>query len=310
MAETADKDAGRARIEASVQHCYSTWGDNYYADYYGPGAPYPPVHVDLMRSTILKAGAKSVLDAGCGPASFLRHLSQDGMDLYGFDLTAEMVTEAKRIFTAQGLPPDRVWQGSVIDPQAFKPEGQLATGYDAAVCVGVLPHIAPADDARVFANLCDAVRSGGTVLVEARNQLFSLFTMNRPSYAFVRDELVQAERLLGRAGPDRDAVAGALDSVQGQFRMDLPPVRGGKAGEPGYDEVLSRTHNPLTLKPQFEAAGFKDVRVLFYHFHALPPMLEKSAPALFRRESVAMEQPEDWRGYFMASAFLLCGVKA
>ena len=140
MAETADKDAGRARIEASVQHCYSTWGDNYYADYYGPGAPYPPVHVDLMRSTILKAGAKSVLDAGCGPASFLRHLSQDGMDLYGFDLTAEMVTEAKRIFTAQGLPPDRVWQGSVIDPQAFKPEGQLATGYDAAVCVGVLTH--------------------------------------------------------------------------------------------------------------------------------------------------------------------------
>ena len=39
-------------------------------------------------------------------------------------------------------------------------------------------------------------------------------------------------------------------------------------------------------------------------------MLEKAAPALFRRESVAMERPEDWRGYFMASAFLLCGVKA
>jgi 2-polyprenyl-3-methyl-5-hydroxy-6-metoxy-1,4-benzoquinol methylase len=318
MTKTTDSDASkdaaknsdRARIEASVQHCYSTWGDNYYADYYGPGAPYPPVHVDLMRSTILKAGAKSVLDAGCGPASFLRHLTEDGLDLYGFDLTAEMVTEAKRIFAERGLSPDRVWQGSVIEPLAFKPPGQSATGYDAAVCVGVLPHIAAADDARVFANLHAAVRPGGTVLVEARNQLFSLFTLNRPSYAFVRDELVQADRLLDRAGTEREAVSGALDAVKGQFRMDLPPVRGGKAGEPGYDEVLSRTHNPLTLKPQFEAAGFTDVRVLFYHFHALPPMLEKSAPAFFRRESVAMEQPEDWRGYFMASAFLLCGVKA
>jgi hypothetical protein len=33
-------------------------------------------------------------------------------------------------------------------------------------------------------------------------------------------------------------------------------------------------------------------------------------PEIFLRESLAMEQPEDWRGYFMASAFLLCGKRA
>jgi hypothetical protein len=49
------------------------------------------------------------------------------------------------------------------------------------------------------------------------------------------------------------------------------------------------------------------MQVLFYHFHALPPMLEQAAPALFRRASVAMENPRDWRGHFMASAFVLVG---
>lgn len=87
--------------------------------------------------------------------------------------------------------------------------------------------------------------------------------------------------------------------------MDLPPVRTGKGGEPGYDEVVSRTHNPFVLRRQIEAAGFEDVRVLFYHYHALPPMFEATMPAFFREMSLAIEDPEDWRGHFMASAFIV-----
>jgi len=75
--------------------------------------------------------------------------------------------------------------------------------------------------------------------------------------------------------------------------------------------VLSRTHNPLVLKEQFEAAGFRDVHLYFYHFHALPPLYGEQAAEFFRAESLTMEQdPEDWRGYFMASAFLLAGKRA
>jgi hypothetical protein len=73
---------------------------------------------------------------------------------------------------------------------------------------------------------------------------------------------------------------------------------------------LSRTHNPLVLKERFAAAGFREVQLLFYHFHCLPPMLEPALPALFRRESLAMEDPHDWRGHFMASAFILAGRRA
>ena len=56
-----------------------------------------------------------------------------------------------------------------------------------------------------------------------------------------------------------------------------------------------------------QAAGFGDVRVLFYHYHCLPPMFQADVPQLFLRESLAMEDATDWRGYFMASAFMVAG---
>lgn len=307
----ADPEDPRTRTEAQIQRCYSTWGTSYYADFLGPGAPYPPVHIDLLRRLVLESGARTVLDAGCGPASFLRHLMADGLDLHGFDLTAEMVAEAKRIFAEHGQDAARVWQGSVLDRGTFRSaRAEAPAAFDAAVCVGVMPHIAATDERTLFDNLHAAVRPGGLAIVEARNQLFSLFTLNRPSYEFIRDELVRADELLDRAGESRAPIATALEDMKQQFRMDLPPVRRGKADEPGYDEVLSRTHNPFVVKDAFAAAGFRDVRVLFYHFHALPPMFAGSAGDTFLRESVAMEQPEDWRGYFMASAFLVCGTRA
>ena len=288
------------RLEAAVKSCYSTWATNYHADYYESANAYPPVHQEIVRDVLRARRARTVLDAGCGPASMLRGLADLGLDLYGFDLTPEMVVEARRVMTELGMPAARLWEGSVIDPKAFAAPG--VPGFDAAICIGVLPHVPEQADYAVIRNLHDAVRPGGTVLLEARNQLFALFTLNRYSYELFAQTLIPTAEL----GPDG---AKALEDMKRQFRMDLPPVRKGKAGEPGYDEVLSRTHNPFVLRQRFEAAGFADVELLFYHYHCLPPMFERNFPALYREKSLALENPRDWRGHFMASAFILCGTR-
>ena len=50
---------------------------------------------------------------------------------------------------------------------------------------------------------------------------------------------------------------------------------------------------------------------MFYHFHAFLPMFQRLTPEFFLERSLAMENdPDDWRGYFMASAFYLVGHKA
>jgi hypothetical protein len=171
----------------------------------------------------------------------------------------------------------------------------------------VFPHVPQALDRVAIGNLHASLRRGGTVAIEARNQLFALFTLNRYTRDFFLHDLIEVESL---SPEERAAIAPALATLERQLRVDLPPLRQGKAGEPGYDEVLSRTHNPLLVRAQVEAAGFRDVRLHFYHYHALPPMLEAQAPEWFRRRSLALENAEDWRGHFMASAFVVSGVKA
>ena len=298
----------RYSVERSIKHCYSTWGEEYYSDYYGPDAPYPPVHLDLVKSLVSESDAKRVLDAGCGPASMTRHLVGAGSELYGFDLTPEMVSEARRVLGKEGVPESRVWEGSVLEKSDFVPPDEDKADFDCVICSGVLPHIPEASDIACIENLRDALRPGGIAIIEARNELFSLFTLNRYSHALFIERLIPVQELHAQSGDQGAGVSAALGEVEAMFRTDLPPIRKGKKDEPGYDEVLSRTHNPLILREQMTNLGFEDVRLLFYHFHCLPPMVEHHVPDLFKRLSIAMESnPSDWRGYFMASAFLAVG---
>ncbi|MDH3974314.1 MAG: class I SAM-dependent methyltransferase [Deltaproteobacteria bacterium] len=293
--------------EKAVADCYSTWGKTYYDEYYGEKAPYPQVHTELLRSLLKAVGAKNLLDAGCGPASFLRDILNEGIDLYGFDLTPEMVEEAKRIFSENDLPENNIWHGSVLDKEAFALPGKDLGAFDAVICSGVMPHISEEDEDHVICNLKSAVKPGGLVALEARNQFFSLFSLNRYSYDFFRNELIRADELLQQGREYNNEITESLEAMKEQFRMDFPPVRKGKESEPGYDEVLSRVHNPLILKEKFEQMGFTEVNLKFYHFHPLPPVFSKQLPDFFVKQGVTMENPDDWRGFFMASAFFVIG---
>src|SRR5262249_7403982 len=132
----------------------------------------------------------------------------------------------------------------------------------------------------------------------------------RYSSEFFRSTLIDEGGLRAAAGVGNgQALDEAFAEIDARFRLDLPPVRKGKAGEPGYDEVLSRTHNPFELAALARPAGLHDIEILFYHYHCLPPMVADKLPQLFRAQSVALEDPRDWRGHFMASAFILRGRK-
>ena len=97
------------QAEEAVKGCYATWSKSYYNEYYGVEAAYPPVHRDLLKRLLVEADVKRLLDAGCGPASFLRALTGEGMALYGFDLTPEMVAEAREVLGTEVR--SRWWSG-------------------------------------------------------------------------------------------------------------------------------------------------------------------------------------------------------
>jgi hypothetical protein len=74
----------------------------------------------------------------------------------------------------------------------------------------------------------------------------------------------------------------------------------------GYDAILAKFHNPLSMASQFKRLGFSDIELLWYHFHPAMPLLNDVDPLLFREEAIRLEgDSAGWRGMFLCSAFVV-----
>jgi len=145
------------------------------------------------------------------------------------------------------------------------------------------------------------VKPGGLVFIEFRNKLFSMFTFNRYTYEFIMDDLLEG-------------VSDKLKNTVGKFlepklEMDKPTPRmhhDEDESKAGYDAILSKFHNPLSMSAQFKRLGFSDIELLWYHFHPAMPLLNDVDPLLFREEAIRLEgDSAGWRGMFLCSAFVV-----
>lgn len=261
-----------------------------------PSYPSNYFRLQLLANSFIRKGVKRVLEVGIGEGTPLVNISKLGIDVYGFDISQKMVQTAKARFAENGLDPDRVTWGDIEDCLTY---GHLLKDgqFDGVIAMGVMPHVKK--DQLALSNISTCAKPGGTVFIEFRNKLFSLFTFNRYTYEFIMDDL-----LAGVNHEVRDAVA---DEIRPRLRMDLPPQREAPApGAPGYDAILSKFHNPLDIHNLFRNCGFSNLELLWYHYHPAMPMLEKKLGRLFREESVRLEhEPSGWRGLLLCSAFVV-----
>ena len=147
------------------------------------------------------------------------------------------------------------------------------------------------------------VKPGGKVLIEFRNKLFSLFTMNRYTKEFILDDLLRDV-----SPAVKDLVA---DELNKRLATDVPPVRRVVTNQtgsgPGFDTILAKFHNPFELLETFAHNGYSDLKIHWYHYHCALPMLEQRVGAAFRAESIKLEHEGSWRGYFLCSAGVMEG---
>lgn len=251
------------------------------------------MRLQILVRLLADAGSKSVYEVGVGEGTPLATMAAMGLRVAGCDISGEMVSHARETFAAAGLAGDAIEWGDIQDATTIA--GQLAGGkFDAVVAAGVMPHIR--NDELVLRNIGMIVRPGGKVLIEFRNKLFSLFTFNRYTKEFILDDLLRDV-----AAPLKDRVSADLDR---RLAIDLPPARSrtSDAEDPGYDDILARFHNPFELVETFARCGYTNVRVHWYHYHPVPPMLEAGVEAAVREAAFALEHENSWRGYFLCSA--------
>lgn len=266
-----------------------TWGQQYEDDPAFSGHSANRYRLAIALSLLADRKPSSVIDVGCGSGEPLIAMLRRGYQVRGFDYSDQMVEQARDNLRRAGFPEDLVFRDNMED---------LATPPAQAACVVALGSLYYARDFHLAVrNVVSLMAPGGDVIVSLRNELFSLFSLNRGTIDFVERRLVPQVAL--------------TDSTRAALRDYLTDRLGadeqGRAFQTVDDiGVHSLFHNPLTVERDvLSPAGLVLRGLYFYHFHALPPAFEHRMPQEFRRLSASMEVPTDWRGLFMASAFVV-----
>ncbi|CAB4990609.1 unannotated protein [freshwater metagenome] len=280
-----------------------TYHEQYDPDLLWANAEYPAnlFRLQLVARLLKAAGARSVYELGTGEATPMIKLHQAlGINVAGSDLSPEMVRLGQENLERHGLDAGLLSLVDAQDEAAVRAERSLRGESDAVIALGVIPHVT--DDAAFVRSMSLFCRPGGTLLLQFRNSMFSMFTFNRLTKEFILDELMAPV-----PQEFKDAVAADLDT---RLAVDMPRVRRRDDGY-GYDEVLSRFHNPFELADVVRAEGYTDVRFHWYNYHPTYPMLRgQFEDRAYREAQMALEQEGTWRGMFLCSSGVIEATRA
>lgn len=249
---------------------------------------YPANHFAFRQllNVLHERGAERMLEVGVGQGRAIPIYTDAGIAMSGLDNDPAMVEMSKKVMSSLGLPTERITWGDIEDSVSLSGVRKQAD-FDAVLAMGVLPHVT--HEKTALENMRHLLKPGGTVFVECRNKLFSLVTFNRFTFEFIMDDLL---------GDVHGEVRTATEEfLRTRVDVDMPPKPTGHA---------AKYHNPLDVDQVFSAAGFTDIVIRPFHYHASVPRLEKPLGAAFRAESIALEnEPSGWRGLFLCSAFVV-----
>jgi 2-polyprenyl-3-methyl-5-hydroxy-6-metoxy-1,4-benzoquinol methylase len=289
-----------ADVSAHYSASSSTYTQQYDESAILTSAEYPANYFRLkkLKQRVQELGITSIYELGIGDGSPLAAMAELGLRVGGSDLTEAMLDVARAQFTARGLDPSVLTWGDIQDAATLK-EAATTGPFDAVMSLGVLPHVRSEADA--IDNMSMFIPSGGTMFLQFRNSMLSLYSFNRLTMEFIQDELL--------AGVPTQIKAAVTSELEPRLAMDKPPKRTGTDDAPGYDEILAKFHNPFELSDLVRSRGFRDLRFHWYNYHVSPPMLADSLGQDFRTAGIELEGSDSWRGMFMCSSGVIEATK-
>ena len=280
-----------------------TYHEQYDPDLIWKNDEYPANYFRLQKVIdILKdKGARSFYDLGAGEASPAIGICEAlGIDFRGSDLSPEMVRIGRDNLVAHGMDPAWLELVDIRDMDAIKMEAKRVGQFDAVIALGVIPHVE--DDSWFVEAMSLFLKPGGTLILQFRNSMFSMFTFNRLTKDYILDEVMAPI-------PQEFKDAVAVD-LEGRLAVDKPPIRRRDDGH-GYDEILSKFNNPFELAEVVKSHGFTDLSYRWYNFHPTYPMIAgEFDPKEYRQAQIDLEADTSWRGMFLCSAGMIIASKA
>lgn len=249
------------------------------------------IRLKLLIKKLKEANTKTIFDVGCGTCIPMIRLLREGFDVHGCDFSAEMIKIGKDQLLKEKFDPNLISQADIEEDSSLPKEK-----FDSILALGVFPHLV--NESKALQNLKKRLNDNGRVFIEFRNELFALFSSNKYTIDLILNKLI-----------DFDSYPTQIQTDLIEFYSKMYGVEKPKKNQDGrisYDEILARFRNPLTIeKDIFSKNGFFVKNIFFYHYHALPPILAEKHSKFFKDVSMKLEDPHNWRGNFMASAFVV-----
>jgi len=254
------------------------------------GYPANYQRLKIFLNLLKKHKPKNIIDAGCGAGMPLIKIKKKGFNIRGYDKAKNMIERAHLNLKKNNLNQNLVFEDDFENPIKIK-----KNSVDCILGMGAFYY--SKNFKKTMLNQKKFLKKNGRIIFSLRNKLFDVATLNNYTKKFLY-EIYETKNLKNQ-----------LKSKFQNLIKNFPNTKS-KIKNIDQNNVFSLTHNPLTIKMELDEIGLKCDNIYFYHFHCLPPMLENIDPVYFRKKSWKMENPLDWRGFLIASGFVVDCVKS
>ena len=243
--------------------------------------------LEIFKYLIKKYKPKKIIDAGCGAGMPLIEIKRMGFNIEGYDKAPNMVSESKQNLKHYKFSEKIINYGDFEKPSHIKKRS-----VDCILGMGTFYY--SKNFKQTLIEQKKRLKKNGRIFFSLRNQIFDITTMNDYSFRFMNN-LYEIKKFNHSIKKEYFKL---FKGYNNRKKLNLKNI--------DDENVYSKTHNPLTIKEYLKnEIGLKCNGIYFYHFHALPPIFEELDKIKFRKISLKMENPLDWRGYFLASGFVL-----
>lgn len=241
----------------------------------------------IFLNLLKKYKPKVIVDAGCGAGMPLIEIKKAGFNITGYDKAKNMIRKAHENLKKKKLSTDLIFNDDFENPKKIK-----NNSVDCILGMGAFYYSKNVN--QTILNQRKKLKKNGRLIFSLRNRLFDMATLNNYTKKFI-DELYEVKYL-------KKDWKTKYDNLTKNF-SDRKKYKLKNIDEEG---VLNHIpHNPLTISKEMEQLGLRVNGVYFYHYHAFPPVFENYDQLFFREISWKIENPLDWRGYFLASCFVV-----
>ena len=241
----------------------------------------------IFLKLLKKHKPKKMIDAGCGTGMPLIDIKKKGFNIIGYDKAKNMVLEAKENLRKHNLSTDLIFYDDFENPKKIK-----NNSVDCILGMGAFYYSKNVN--KTLLNQKKKLKKNGRLIFSLRNRLFDIVTLNNYTKKFL-DEIYEVKSLKKDwKNKYKSLTKNFSDRKNSKFKnIDEEGV---------YNHI---PHNPLTISDQMSKLGLSVEGIYFYHFHALPPVFENYDKIYFRKLSWKIENPLDWRGFLLASTFIV-----